>query len=236
MNAQRHDEESSLERALIEAQREERESSTDFAEVIDANIGRNLKAARERLGYSQSEVARRVSDLGLRGFHQTTIARIENNQRSLRAAEALALVRVLEASIETLAESEETVALRLHLDHLNQRRSAFESAARELMHARRIAAGHLDEAFPYGVEAHADEADVAASTDPWLYGVLENVLASTAPHELLTNVYLDEFGRASANGMYSRRPGAAFPGRLELILEDATGRIDTGHGEHQAKA
>lgn len=208
----------------------------DFASEVDANIGRNLRAAREGAGMSQSELARQVSALGLKGIHQTTIARIENGLRSLRAAEALAFVRVLETSIELLAESRDTSDLRELHSILRERSKAFDEALKELIWARGVVARQLDVKFPYGAEGVAPSSVVNSAADPRLYEAVEEALVSAAPHGRLENMYLAELHAAKRDGVYRRLPGHADKDRTEFVIEDMAHWLEVRDGEHQAEA
>ncbi|NUU30848.1 helix-turn-helix transcriptional regulator [Arthrobacter sp. C9C5] len=65
----------------------------------EAQFVENVQRLREAKGWSQGELARRMSDEGWDGFHQTTISRIEKGQRPVRLAEARALAKVLESQV-----------------------------------------------------------------------------------------------------------------------------------------
>lgn len=80
------------------------ETSSDNTS-IDANVAANFRSLRERLGWSQATLAQRARDGGLDGFHQTTVARVENGQRPLRLSEAIVLSKVLGISVEDLAST-----------------------------------------------------------------------------------------------------------------------------------
>ena len=62
---------------------------------IDDNVATNVRALRERNGWSQEELAQRMTDRGF-GFSQATIWKIESGQRPLKISEAVALSDALE--------------------------------------------------------------------------------------------------------------------------------------------
>lgn len=64
----------------------------------------NMKAVRERYGWSQGELAKRLQAEGQTQMHQTTVSRIEKRERSVRVDEALTIARVLGKSLEALLE------------------------------------------------------------------------------------------------------------------------------------
>ena len=188
----------------------------DFATEIDQNIGRNLKALREARGMAQSDLARRVAGMGVPGFHQTTIARIESGQRALRASEAIAICRILETTIEGLAESRGSALLRAHGTHLSEKLIAFHQAANELIHARLLAGQEMDRMFPYGPDGKEDgEQLLQSGVDPNLYHMVENRIVDVSPVERLTVAY--------SSALKDRRrwdSGGPHKGRVEFIRDE----------------
>ncbi|MCU1439980.1 MAG: hypothetical protein JWP85_977 [Rhodoglobus sp.] len=73
----------------------------DIAIAADRNLATNLRIARERMGISQSSLAEKMTDLGFK-FHQTTINKIENNERKVSVSEAGALALLLDATVTML--------------------------------------------------------------------------------------------------------------------------------------
>ncbi|MEZ3155807.1 helix-turn-helix transcriptional regulator [Microbacterium sp. BWR-S6Y] len=162
------------------------EPTPDLGDEMDRAIGRNLRRTRELKGISQAELARLATTAGLRGFHQTTVARIESGQRSMRAAEALALARVLETSLDRLAENEENSTLREHIAEVIAATERYDLATRDLMRARVLAAGYLDRLAPYGgADYLTHEAILSTGLDPNLYEHLERRLVGSSPEMLL---------------------------------------------------
>lgn len=183
----------------------------DLAATIDANIASNLRSARERAGLSQSELARRVTEFGLRGFYQTTVARIESAQRALRAAEAVALCRVLDITIESLADTPQGARLRETLNWVGRRADEFEAAARNLIQARRMLADELE-----AVSSERDDAgDAGASQE--LVAFAEHALTDAAAHLLLRDVYRPEVDAAS-NGGRAKRAARESGTRVEALM------------------
>ncbi|MFC8037846.1 helix-turn-helix domain-containing protein [Paenarthrobacter sp. NPDC057355] len=88
----------------------------------------NVQRLRELKGWSQGELARRMTEEGWEGFHQTTISRIEKGQRPVRLAEARGLARVLGNQVGMMiappAESEilEGLAMNIGYMRLHSRR------------------------------------------------------------------------------------------------------------------
>lgn len=68
--------------------------------VDDRVFVTNLKSARERMGLSQHALAMKVRQLGLRGFQQVTIQRIESGGRPVRWGESRVLMQVLGLSYD----------------------------------------------------------------------------------------------------------------------------------------
>jgi transcriptional regulator with XRE-family HTH domain len=59
----------------------------------DERFAASVKRLREARGWSQGELAKRMTEAGFEGFHQTTISRIEKNERPVRVGEAHGLAR-----------------------------------------------------------------------------------------------------------------------------------------------
>ena len=68
----------------------------------DARFAANVKRLRERAGWSQGELARRMVAAGRDGFHQTTISRIEKNERPVRISEAIGLAEVFDTTVTNM--------------------------------------------------------------------------------------------------------------------------------------
>jgi transcriptional regulator with XRE-family HTH domain len=160
-----------------------------FAEAIDANIARNLKTARERAGWSQTELAEKLTAVGVSGFHQTTIARIESGKRPLRAAEAIALSRLLETRVEDLAESTEMASLRSSTSSIHDARLKLSAAAEQLTFARWMLARELDQRLPIaGVDTWERYRDkvIALNLQPWFVDWADELLIyNSNPLEVL---------------------------------------------------
>ncbi|WP_330446436.1 helix-turn-helix domain-containing protein [Kocuria rhizophila] len=70
-------------------------------------FGANLRQAREKRGWSQSELARRMRDESLwKKYSQMGVSRTEDNLRAVRLDEAVALANVLGCPIEDLLRGE----------------------------------------------------------------------------------------------------------------------------------
>lgn len=211
------------------------EQQSDLAAEIDANIGRNLRTLREARGLSQAELARLVTEMGVLGFHQTTIARIESGQRAMRAAEGVAIARVMETNLEWLSESRANAHLRALSADLREKSAAFDEAAKMLIWSRRVAALHLDREFPYDAEGMAPASEILAKgVDPQLYEVVEGRIVSASPEERLSQIYFDESRRQS--DAYARPKQAAHKQRVEFLYDEYRGNEEGDDGEHQAKA
>lgn len=72
----------------------------------DGRFAANMRAMRAARGWNQSELARRVTNAGTDGFHQTTISRIEAGSRPVRLGEATAIARVLGTTVELMVSSD----------------------------------------------------------------------------------------------------------------------------------
>lgn len=200
---------------------------TDFAAGIDANIARNVRSARERRGISQSELARRVTEVGVTGFHQTTIARIESGTRALRASEAIAVCEVLKVTFEMLAASHGADQLHRASEAARSSAAAFDAAVLDLLEAQRALARQIDASLAgvvprddltpaelidasNAVEAQMDAEDTLSATEPQhrfaaiLRAELDVVKAGYPSDE--TSVHVDAL-RERIEGYLSRLTG-----------------------------
>lgn len=206
-----------------------------FAEEVDRNIGRNLRAARERQGVSQAELARLVSDLGIPGVHQTTIARIERGSRSLRAAEAIAVCRALEVTLEYLAESAATASLRSHRQRLAESVGRFREALDDLIYQRWNVAHELDARVPHGA---GDEISIGtalqADVDMAVLDLLEVELAEADPQALLWLAYWNE--RHSGRIGYAEVRDDGVKTRLNFLADEMKELADEVKGEDEPQA
>ncbi len=69
---------------------------------VDSQFGKRVKAERERHSWTQEELAKMLSDKGIRPMHAVTIAKIESGYRSVRINEALGLADLFGASLDAL--------------------------------------------------------------------------------------------------------------------------------------
>lgn len=193
-----------------------RRSEADLTSSVDANIARNIKSARERRDISQAELARRVTELGVPGFHQTTIARIEGDARALRASEAIAVCEVLKVTFEMLAASQGNDQLRHAKDVTRSCAVAFDGASQDLIDARRELAEQLDASIAR-VLAGADISPaelIDASNAVELQFSAEDTLSATEPRDRLAEIYRAEIDEAK--GRYS---SASKSGHVEGLRE-----------------
>lgn len=68
---------------------------------FEMNFAVQMSERRRAKGWSQTELAKRVTEAGVK-FHQTTVQRIESGERPLRLTEALAIAEALDAKFETM--------------------------------------------------------------------------------------------------------------------------------------
>ncbi len=68
----------------------------------EANFIRSMKLIREKHGWSQGELARRMTEAGWEGFHQTTISRIEKGERPVRLSESSGIATALGALVNQM--------------------------------------------------------------------------------------------------------------------------------------
>ncbi|MBE4716752.1 helix-turn-helix transcriptional regulator [Pseudarthrobacter sp. AB1] len=120
-----------------------------------------VKRIREELGWSQGELAKRMSDSGWEGFHQTTISRIEKGERPVRLGEARGLAKALGALVgQMLLPAEQSKTLRdLELSVVNAEKAAtaIAASAQELLGTQTSLQYELEEALEISVDESADD-------------------------------------------------------------------------------
>lgn len=70
--------------------------------------GERIRARRESLGWSQSELARQMRSAGWATYSQVAVSRTEDGTRDLRLTEAVSLSNILGLSLDHLAGTEYT--------------------------------------------------------------------------------------------------------------------------------
>jgi transcriptional regulator with XRE-family HTH domain len=80
----------------------------------EAAFAKNVKAARERRGWSQTELAKRLTARSL-PFHQQQVQRIEAGARPVRLNEAIVLAEVLGEHFEDMTNAPDSQAVRRNL-------------------------------------------------------------------------------------------------------------------------
>ncbi|WP_181068122.1 helix-turn-helix transcriptional regulator [Rathayibacter sp. AY1A7] len=165
------------------------QADENFSAQVDRSVARNVKRARERAGLSQADVARLMTEAGVAGIHQTTIARIEGEQRTLRLAEALVLARILEYRVEDLVESTETARLQESRRYLQEGVEQARTAVSELLHRKLLVAGELDREYPW---SRSDEtfSGEYLRVNPSKYDMLDELLSlNSDPASLVRDAY-----------------------------------------------
>lgn len=73
-------------------------------EQAEIRFGERVREERERRGWSQEELAKRLTDRGIEGVYASTVAKIESTgkPRAVRLAEAAAVAELFEVSLDTL--------------------------------------------------------------------------------------------------------------------------------------
>jgi transcriptional regulator with XRE-family HTH domain len=70
--------------------------------AVEARFRGRVKKQRDRRDWSQADVAKMLSDKGIKGIYPTTIAKIESGERAVRIDEATALADLFEVSLDAL--------------------------------------------------------------------------------------------------------------------------------------
>jgi transcriptional regulator with XRE-family HTH domain len=76
-------------------------------ETDDDRFASNVRLLRERHGWSQGELAKRLQEAGHDQFHATTISRIEKGDRGVRLGEARAISRALGSRVSVMVQPTE---------------------------------------------------------------------------------------------------------------------------------
>lgn len=141
---------------------ENNEETTQGAEE-EARFVESMKRIREELGWSQGELARRMSDAGWTAFHQTTISRIEKGERPVRLGEARGIASALGALVgQMILPSETSKALRdleLSCKTISQAGRRLQDAVQEYMGEQSVLKHSLRQ---------ARDAQTAKESDEWV--------------------------------------------------------------------
>lgn len=125
--------------------------------TVDYEVNEIAAAAvrrhRERLGMSQSELARRMAELDM-SWHQMTVARTESGDRPLRLDEALALANIFHVPLENL--------LRRVDDNIQREYQTISELLARLTREARLTQAQLDDARERYKEATSEFARVRA--------------------------------------------------------------------------
>lgn len=104
-------------------------------------IGRNVEHHRERLGWTQTELARRMNALGWNTYSASTVGRTEKAQRPLRLDEGAALAQVLGIDLNTLVystdEEHQLAQIKSHISELEVEHHKLSNQTQAVLGARR---------------------------------------------------------------------------------------------------
>ncbi|MFW6186523.1 MAG: helix-turn-helix domain-containing protein [Actinomycetota bacterium] len=118
-------------------------------------FGRNMRAHRERRGWSQSELARQMANAGWPKYSQVAVSRTEDGTRMVRLDEALALSRILGTTVDAMlappAATQWAQQLREQLDLAYESIRQIDGGVKNFVQARRRLA-ELLAAQPIGHE------------------------------------------------------------------------------------
>lgn len=136
---------------------------------LGARLARNVRATREQRGLSQTQLAKRMTDYGQRWL-QTTIQRVEHQQRRVDIAEAHALAHALGVTVDALlADGPEHSANAVPIDQIRAAYAECEEAEAELERARQRqlrADRQLALLFPAGLSVGEAKAAAKAALEP----------------------------------------------------------------------
>ena len=119
-------------------------------------FGENLKFSREKMGESQTGLAKKMADLGF-PWHQTTVSRIELGERPVQLVEALALTKVTGVNVGDMLQSPHDVQLTRLLQKANRHvadlLNAIHQSTYEVIRAKIELESHLAAAKGAGLDA-----------------------------------------------------------------------------------
>lgn len=117
--------------------------SDSVAEIF----GTSVRQVREKRGWSQSELARRMQQIGWEKYSQVAVSRTEEGTRTVRLDEAFALADALQCRIADLMTPDRT-AQALREDSAAVRRAAYvvNDAIEDYFYAKAILQKTVDEA------------------------------------------------------------------------------------------
>lgn len=144
----------------------------------ERNFALNVRRRREALGWSQSELARRMADEGWETYNQMTVSRTEKEERSVRLGEARALARVLGQSVEEMTRP---TGEALYLDNVRQWNTRIGATIAALEGAA-LAFEHEREGLPAAVEQLKGEFVQTDWQDDHVKYVAEDELRFLASH------------------------------------------------------
>jgi transcriptional regulator with XRE-family HTH domain len=76
-------------------------SDSPVPESADSRLGMNVRRLRDKKGMTQAALAEAMTERGWQ-WHQSTVARVESGQQSVRFAEAEALIQILGTTLDML--------------------------------------------------------------------------------------------------------------------------------------
>jgi transcriptional regulator with XRE-family HTH domain len=169
-----------------------------FRELTDSQFGKRVREERDRRGWSQGELAKRLTERGIH-VHASTIAKIESEKkpRAVRLGEAVGIADLFELSVDALLDrqgpddSTLTFALTVLLSYAS-------GAERQIQQARNVATdiedqlASVEESFDVPFIEHlqraaqdmADGLEVARSNAKTLSSIASQAIVET-PRDVL---------------------------------------------------
>lgn len=204
------------------------DDSDSLIDGLEVNLRKNLKAQRELLGLTQAELAQRATEMGLKGFHQTTVARIEKGDRPLRAVEAIALARVLQISVEFLVEGANAAFMRSLGLTIDEKAREISRGIESLTHSRLELARALD-AVDRGENVHG-AGELQEAIEPMLLFMLQASLRASSPvnRTLFSYMKYVREKKVALDGTYPEGVGEEEAGIYAEILHTLRAHPDLG--------
>lgn len=149
-------------------------------------IGRNVEHHRERLGWTQTELARRMQALGWNTYSASTVGRTEKAQRPLRLDEGAALAQVLGIDLNTLVystdEEHQLAQIKSHISELEVEHHKLSNQTQAVLGARR----RLND-LSSGIGSQKNEPARSALSEYTIWRALTNAVKDYAERRPITD-------------------------------------------------
>lgn len=132
----------------------------------ERQFSKNMQKMRERLGWSQTELARRMVEAGWSNYNQMTVSRTEKGERPIRLSEARALAQIFGDRVEAMTDSDERFDVGLALKETSAAYDALAEATKAFLMAQNLLAIRADSASVTGETVDTDAIEDWLQTSP----------------------------------------------------------------------